>query len=240
MAVPHITTAEDTTLEVADRSFSAALVHLRKLLRVKNLGCSSFLQLPTEIIILALSFVRNGCHPDDWRSIFGTCHLIFNIILESTELWREVIFDHTPSSLRAANIAFLRSDWNPRKLIAGFDYNIPSTCPDEDALTFLYDWGNNQAFQFTDLHTLEFSGNPTLFSYFAWVLPEPLPPRLENLKIQITPTSYYCSHEPLLLRLPTNITLRTLDLHNFSLSWSPRDFTGLRELHLHFEFLFFQ
>jgi hypothetical protein len=236
MAAPHITTAEDATLEATDKVFSAALAHLRKLLRIKNSTSSSFLRLPTEIIIRILSFVNEGCY-HDWRSIFSTCHRIFRIMLESTEPWWKVNFNHTTSSLKAAQLALLRSKGNPRKLIAGFGGRVSSIC--QDAVSFLSDWENGQVFQNTRLHTLEFSGTPAVFSSLSWVLEGSLP-HLEHLTIQILPpfNNYLHLDGPLSLYLPTNIPLRTLDLFNIFPFWSPGRLTGLRELHLRFGFYF--
>lgn len=234
MAASHSRTVDFTTLNTTNEPFSAALLHLRKLLRVRNRMCSPFLRLPTEIIVRIVPLVNKGCY-HHWRSIFSTCHRIFEIMLGSTEVWWEVYFNDTASSLKAAYIALLRSGGNPRKLVAKLDPRNSSI--HSDVVGFLTSCKDVQVFQGDRLHTLEFYGISLIFPHFSWLLQGSLP-RLEHLKIKfyvhpVPPTS----QKPVVVCLPTDISLRTLDLCNVVLSWSPAHLTGLRELHLRFEIL---
>ena len=156
-------------------------------------------------------------------------------MLGSTEVWWEVYFNDTASSLKAAYIALLRSGGNPRKLVAKLDPRNSSI--HSDVVGFLTSCKDVQVFQGDRLHTLEFYGISLIFPHFSWLLQGSLP-RLEHLKIKfyvhpVPPTS----QKPVVVCLPTDISLRTLDLCNVVLSWSPAHLTGLRELHLRFEIL---
>jgi len=156
---------------------------------------------------------------------------------KSTEIWWEVNYDCMTGSLRAAHISFMRSKGKPRVLIADLDPwdFLLST----DVESFHDYWRVNRVFQGSELHTLEFSGNPTTFDHFSWVLKGPLP-RLKRLKIHILPALDDTDWPiplpiPFALQLPPDIPLRVLDLHNVTRPWLPNYFTGLRELHLQFK-----
>ena len=102
-------------------------------------------------------------------------------MLGSTEVWWEVYFNDTASSLNAAYIALLRSVGNPRKLVAKLDPRNSSI--HSDVVGFLTSWKDVQVFQGDRLHTLEFYGISLIFPHFSWLLQELLP-RLEHLKIK--------------------------------------------------------
>lgn len=236
MASSHIVAVDDATLEKADETLTLALVHLRLLLRIKNRLRSPLLRLPTETMIRILSFTNEGCHYD-WRSIFSTCHHIYMIMRRSPEVWWEVNYDCTTTSLRAAHISFMRSKGKPRVLAADLDPwdFLLST----DVETFHDYWRVNRVFQGSELHTLEFSGDPTAFDHFSWILEGSLP-RLERLKIHLLPALDATDWpiplpNPFALQLPPDIPLKVLDLHNVTRPWLPSYFTGLRELHLQFK-----
>ena len=236
MALSHIEAVDDAASENTDEALAFALVHLRLLLRIKNRLRSPLLRLPTETIVRILSFVNGGCY-HDWRSIFSTCHRIYTIMRKSTEIWWEVNYDCATGSLRAAHISFMRSKGKPRVLLADLDPwdFLLST----DVESFHDYWRVNQTFHGSELHTLEFSGNPTTFDHFSWILKEPLP-RLERLKIHLLPALDDTDWpiplpNPFDLQLPLDIPLKVLDLHNVTRPWSPTYFTGLKELHLQFK-----
>ena len=64
------------TLET-ENEVAAVLIHLKKLLRLKNWLRSPFLRLPTEIIIHILSYVMEDAeHSSVWWSVFSTCHIM--------------------------------------------------------------------------------------------------------------------------------------------------------------------
>lgn len=236
MAPPHIEAADDVTSEKIDDTLAHALVHLKLLLRIKNRLRSPLLQLPTETIIRILSFINAGCYYD-WRSIFSSCHHIYSIMRKSPEIWWEVNYDCTTGSLRAAHISFMRSKGSPRALIADldpWDFMLST-----DVETFHDYWRVNQAFQCNSLHILEFSGNPSTFEHFSWILKGPFP-RLERLKIHILPALDDTDWpipipSPFALQLPPELPLRVLDLQNVTRPWLPEYFTGLKQIHLQFK-----
>jgi len=98
-------------------------------------------------------------------------------------------------------------------------------------------WSKGGRFKGKRLHTLEFSGTPSSFTHFPWLLERPLP-RLERLKIHVTESDYedpdFDIPSPFTLQLPMDMPLQVLDLRNIMLPWSSHRFTGLRELYLNF------
>jgi len=236
MTSPHIDAADYTTLEETDEALTLTLLHLRLLLRVRNQLHSPLLQLPTETIIRVLSFA-NGGHYHDWQSIFSTCHRIYIIMRKATEVWWEVNYNCTTVSLRTAHVSFMRSKGNPRVLVADLDpWDVPHS---PDVESFHDYWMVNRVFQSSELHTLEFSGDPTTFDHFSWILNGPFP-HLERLKIHVIPAFDIADWPiplsgPFALQLSPDIQLRVLDLYNVTRPWLPTYFSGLRELHLHFK-----
>ena len=98
---------------------------------------------------------------------------------------------------------------------------------------------SKRVFQGGRLRTLGFSGIPSIFFSFSWILEESLP-CLKHLKIRVLPSAEGDVHsvlslEPAALRPPAGFPLRVLDLHNATLPWSPKYLSGLRELYPHFE-----
>jgi len=75
------------------REVTAALVHLRRLLRVRNPLRFPLLKLPTETIVRILSFftadLDSYSYTGFWWSIYGTCHShrIHEIMCNATILW---------------------------------------------------------------------------------------------------------------------------------------------------------
>jgi hypothetical protein len=237
MAPSRIKTSDDAKLEKTDEALALALLHLRTLLRVKNRLRSPFLRLPAETIIRILSFTNLGRH-HHWQSIFSTCHRINEIMREATDVWWKVTYNCTLCSLRAADLALMRSKGTPQMLVA--DLGSWSSWRYPDAASFLGHWKDERVFQGSKLHTLEFYGIPSAFTHFSWILEGPLP-RLEHLKIRVLPQlddldSVIPLRKPVALQLPTDMPLRVLDLDNASPSCPPYYFTGLRELHLRFQY----
>lgn len=237
MAPAHIKTVDDSTLEKTDEALAVVLVHLRKLLRVKNRLYSPILRIPVEIIIRILSVVNRGNYRD-WRYIFSTCHLIYKIMRRATEVWWKVNYSCTPRSVRAAHLTFQRSKGNPRELVVNLDPGDYTS----DARSFLVYWKDERTFQGSRLHTLEFSGTSSLFAYFSWILEGPLH-RLERLKVhvlhQLDDLGYTIPLKtPVALQLPTDMPLTVIDLYNATLPWTPNYIAGLRELYLQFEYCY--
>ena len=224
----------DDELDQTDKARTVALVHLRKLSRVKNRIRSPLLRLPTETIVHILSFVNDRGYRSDWQAIFQTCHYILRLMLNQTEVWGSVCFGDSVSSMKAAHIAFARSNGNPQKVVAKFGHQGMT----ENTAGRLYYWRHRKVFQNARLHTLKFTGTPDDFSYFSWILEGPLP-RLSNLVIEIKSPLDELGYldkldKPVPLQLPNDVPLTTLRLENVTLSCSPRHFTGLRELRLDF------
>jgi len=74
-------------LKEPETEIATALVHLEKLLRVRNLHRSPLLQLPTEIIIHTLSFVMEDVGSwIVWWSAFTTWYGIYEIMYDVTSL----------------------------------------------------------------------------------------------------------------------------------------------------------
>jgi len=232
MASTFVKTDEDT-LERTEDAVATVLLHLKKLLRIKNRLCSPLLRLSAETIIHILSYVmeeiENFCV---WRPIFSTCHHIHNIMCAATELWWKANFSWD----EAAELVMVRSKgcleaitvdldpWDPWRNPHG--RKAPAFCRNRQRL------GGNR------LRTLEFFGTPSDMAHFSWIFERPLP-RLHHLKIHITcPLDEEDEElpplEPVALQLPTDLPLRVLDLCNATLPWSSNLFTGLSGLHLDF------
>jgi len=227
--------ANDASLQETGGSTEAALVHLRKLLRVRNRLCSPLLRLPTETILRILSLIMAELGPyvhPVWPSIYSTCHRIHKIMCGATELWWKVDCAHD----KAAPFVFVRSGRNPRVLL----FHLGSGGGHQIARSekILDHWRDEGRFKGKLLHTLEFSGAPSSLTHFSWVFERPLP-RLERLKIHITDSDVDedlapVIPDPVALQLPTDMPLQVLDLRNIMLPWSSHRFTGFRELYLNF------
>src|ERR1700753_237253 len=77
----------------ADSEVAAAVIHLRRLLRIRNRLRSPLLRLPTETIVHILSYaVEDTEHPPAWPPIISICHHIRDIMCSSPELWRRADF----------------------------------------------------------------------------------------------------------------------------------------------------
>jgi len=227
--------AEDPTLKVAENEVTAVLIHLKKLLRIKNQLRSPLLQLPAETIIHLLSYVMEDVERARvWQPIFSTCHRIHRIMRTATELWWKV--DCTQS--RVAHIVFSRSRGDPQVIIA--DFNPWHYSWNQKARKTLDYWRDKQALRGHRLHTLELSGDPPDLAHFSWIFEHPLP-RLRHLKIRFFgPLDEHDEGElPIpdlvALQLPMDLPLQTLDLNNATLPWSSTLFAGLRELRLDFK-----
>ena len=230
---------DDVLSRKIEREVMVELTHLRKLLRVRNRLRSPLLQLPTEIIVRILSFIMadlgSYSRAGVWSSIYGTCHRIHEIMCGATELWWRV----DCARARTAHFILMRSKGNPRVIVSDLhpvsDKGIAAT------KKILGHWRDKQGFRGHRLHTLEFSGSPSSFDHFSWILERPLP-RVRHMKIHVTESTIEEMMEfslPCLaaLELPMDEPLQVLDLRNVTLSWSSQLnlFNGLRELHLNFE-----
>ena len=75
---------DDTILQKTGEEVAAVLVHLKKLLRLRNLLRSPLLRLPTETIVRILSFIMADLgsyfYSPVWTSIYSTCHRIHRIM----------------------------------------------------------------------------------------------------------------------------------------------------------------
>jgi hypothetical protein len=217
-----------------EREVTAALVHLRKLLRVRNRLCSPFLNLPTETIVRILSFVMadldSYLYTGFWWSIYGTCHRIHDIMCSATELWWRVDWARP----RTASFMIMRSTGNPRVIVSDL-----RSLHDRSLVEELLDrWKDKQGIRGHCLHTLEFFGPPPSFDHFSWILAQSLP-RVRRLKIHVDSSAVggglvWLYSGPVTLELPMDMPLQVLDLRNATLSWSSQShlLKGLRELHL--------
>ena len=230
----------DALLQETGGSTTAVLVHLRKLLRVRNRLRSPLLRLPIETIVRILSFIMADLdsyfYYPVWTSIYGTCHRIHEIMCSATELWWKV--DCTCD--RAAHFAFVRSGANPRVIISNFRPTDDRQIARSERI--LDHWRDGRKFGGNLLHTLEFSGTPSSFAHFSWIFEHPLP-RLGRLKVHITDSldedfefnvQEFAIPGPVVLQLPMNMPLQVLDLRNIAIPWSAHRLTELRELHLNF------
>ena len=211
---------DDATLEKTENEVATVLIHLKKLLRIKNRLRSPLLRLPTETIIHILSYImENMEYRSVWQPILNTCHHIYSIMRTATELWWKV----DCSSDKVARIAFLRSDGNPQAIIADLQ---PWHWHDERARMTLNYWRDRLALRGHRLHTLEFYGVPSDLAHFSWIFERPLH-RLHHLKIHFFgPDDDLPVPVPVALRLPVDLPLRILDLRNATLPWSSNFFTG--------------
>lgn len=229
----------DVLMQKTEQEVVAALVHLRKLLRVRNRLRSPLLQLPTETIIRILSFVMAELdtyfYADVWSSIYSTCHRVHEIMCSATELWWKV--DYTRA--RTAHLVLMRSKGNPRVIVSDLRsaHDVKLAVIEE----LLDHWRDRQGFRGHQLHTLEFFGSSSSFNHFSWIFERPLP-CVRHLKIHVTDASGEAEFEfPLpdlvALELPVNMPLQVLDLRNVMLSWPSQSnlLNGLRELRLNFK-----
>jgi len=214
----------DTALE---NKVARVLLHQKKLLRLKNWLRSPLLRLPQEIIIHILSYVMDFVeHSFVWEPILSTCHHIYTILCAATELWWKVNIRRP----REARIVFMRSNRSPQVIIAELAF-----CG-HDAEAVL-DHLKERVLDGYRLCRLEFVVYPSDVSNFYWIFERPLP-RLNHLKIHF---DYYLSPPapedlqlPVTMRLPTDMSLRVLDLRNITLPWSSNIFTGLSDLRIDF------
>ena len=232
---PTFVNTNDTTLKKTENEVAAVLVHLTKLLRLKNWLCSPLLRLPAETIAHILSYIMEyvDC-PSVWRPIFSTCHRIYSIMCTATELWWKI----DCARVGVAHLTFLRSNGSPRVMTVDYAWNLNSQI-------LLEDWRKNRVFHGHRLHTLSFYGFPSHIAHLSWIFEHPLP-RLENLRVtfnrpddndgnELPAPDPAVSQLPVALQLPTDMPLRELVLRNITLPWSPSLFIGLRELCLSFD-----
>ncbi|KAF9644293.1 hypothetical protein BDM02DRAFT_3122117 [Thelephora ganbajun] len=208
---------------------ATVLVHLKKLLRVRNQYRSPLLRLPTEITIHILSFVMEnmGSSPV-WRSIFATCYHIRTIMCNATILWRKVDL----SLGRAAEYVLMKSKGNPLEVVARF--NPGDELGTVQRGSVLLHWKDQWVHQGCRLRALAFYGPPSSLPRLSWIFEMSLP-CLDRLKFHVIPGIHDdVMSNPIPLQLPTGTPLRELDLRNVTLPWSSDLFTGLRELHLDF------
>jgi len=229
MAIPSTKTVGDAMLRETEAEVTAVLVHLKKLLRVRNQYCSPLLRLPIEIITHVLSFVMEnmGSYPA-WHEIFATCYRIRRIMYHATSLWWEMNI----SLGRQAEVVLTRSEGNPRAVVAQFTpWDEWETITRESVLVH---WRDQWELQGRQLHTLAFYGTPSSLPRFSWVFKIALP-CLEHLKFHVVSgIRDDIVSGPVAFQLPTNPPLRVLDLRNATLPWSSHFFIGLSELHLDF------
>jgi hypothetical protein len=227
---------DDALLRKTKMEVVAALVHMKKLLHVRNWLCSPLLRLPAEIIVRILSYIMarldSYSHPHAWMPIYRTCHHIHSIMRSATELWWMVDFTHG----KKTHLVFVRSKGSPRVILSDLRSMSEERLSGIERL--LDRWKDGLGLRGHRLHTLEFYGGPPSFRHFSWIFKQSLP-SVKRLKVNINdsleddmaPLKY-----PVFLELPADMPLRTLDLRNVVLSWSSHShlFNGLRELHLSF------
>ena len=229
---------DDALSQKTEREVVEVLVHMKRLLRVRNRLCSPLLQLPTETIVRILSFIMAGSATyisvHTWGSIDSTCHRIYKIMRNATELWWKV----DCARAKVAHLTFVRSKGNPQVIVSDLgsldDQRLVKT------ERILNSWRVEGRFKGHRLHTLEFSGSQSTFIHFSWIIERPLP-RLERLKLHVIDSADEVTDEDevestVLLELPVGMPLQVLDLRNVILPWSSQSqlFNGLRELHLDF------
>ena len=226
-------TSVEATLKEADSGVATAFSHLKILLRLRNRLCSPLLRLPTEIIVHILSYImKNPEYPTIWEPILNTCHHIHDIMRTATELWWKADFFWD----RTAKLVFVRSGGCPQAIIADLQpWNYLQNEQAREALDFCKD---RLVLHGHRLHTLELCGEPSDIAHFSWIFERPLP-RLDHLKIHFFPPLDEDDNElplvdPVALQLPTDLSLRVIDLRNAALPWSSNLFAGLSELHLDF------
>ena len=225
---------DSATLKKVETEAVSVLIHLKKLLRIKNRLRSPLLQLPTETIIRILSY--NMEYHFEWLPSFGTCHYIHWIMRTATELWWKV----DCAWPRIARIVFARSKGNLQAIVARLDpreYNSQY----HEAWEVLDHWRDTQVLHSYRLHTLELRGASSDITHFSWIFERPLP-CLRHLKIHFfgplgddpEDELELPIPEPVTPNLPMNLQLRVLDLSNATLPWSSNAFAGLNELHMSF------
>ena len=229
---------DDELSRKIEREVTTTLAHLRMLLRVRNRLRSPLLQLPTETIIRVLSFVMvnlDSYFPVyAWKSIYGTCHRIHQIMRSATELWWWVNWER----LRAAHFVLVRSKGSPRVIISDLRLVFDETLVAIEKV--LDHWREKREFRGHRLHNLEFLGTPSSFSHFSWILERSLP-RVRRLKLHVTDSFedeiVFALPNPVAVELPMDMPLQVLDLRNVTLSWLSQShlYGGLRELHLNFK-----
>ena len=219
-----------------EREVTAVLVHLKKLLRVRNQLCSPLLQLPTETIVRILSFVMTvldfHLYTDAWKPIYGTCHRIHEIMRGATELWWWV--DYAQPWM--AHFLLVRSKGNPQVITSDLRFmEMPYT-----TVRILDHW-REQGFRGHSLHTFEFLGPRSSFGHFSWILERCLH-RVRHLRIHVTNRPgeggpEFGLSDPVALELPMDMPLQVLDLLNVTPSWLSLSHlpNGLHELRLDFK-----
>ena len=226
---------QDAALKPAENEVATVLVHMKKLLRIKNQLCSPLLRLPTEAIIHILSYIMEAVERSHvWQPIFSTCHHIHRIMRTATELWWNVDCRWT----RVAHIVFTRSGGNPRVITANLR---PWDDEQNEKIRMVLDyWRDEQLFYGHRLRTLELCGEASDATRFSWIFERPLP-NLHHLKIRFfgplandADGSQLPISSPVALPISMDLPLQTLDLNNVTLPWSSTLFAGLRELHMDF------
>ena len=223
--------ADDALLRKTGEEVTAVLVHVKKLLRIRNQLCSPLLWLPTETIIRILSLVMAETGSlYVGMSISGICHRFHEIMRHAAEIWWRVDF----SSTREAQFMLSRSGGDPQAIRLDYRGMFHGRAVER----VLGNWKDKLGFKGHRLDTLEFCGPQSAFSHFSWILERPLP-RVKSLKIHIGELIgdelVENPQDPVHLELP-DMPLQVLDLRNVTLSWSsqPHLFNGLRELYLNF------
>ena len=230
--VPTLVKTDERSVERTESEVAAVLVHLKKLLRLKNRLLSPLLRLPTEIIVHILSYLMEDVeYSSVRRSVFSTCHHIRNIMCTAPELWQKADF----TSDRNALVTFARSQGNLQAIIA--DLLAWGDWRDDYARNALSFCRDNLVLHGHKMRALDVRGYPSDIINFSWIFERSLP-RLEYVKIHFSPPwvelSGYSMEDPVILQLPADLPLRVLDLTNATLPWSSYLFTELRELHLDF------
>ena len=230
---PTFVRAGDATLEKSENEVATVLIHMKKLLRLKNRLRSPLLRLPTEIVVHILSFImQNVWDRRFWRPVFCTCHRIHKIMSSTTELWWKV--DCTRPN--TAYVALKRSNGNPQVVSAQLN---SEPAGQTDILGY---WKGQRVSHGHRLHTLDLYGIPSDFTHFSWIFEQPLP-RLRHLTVTLSGPPDDEGGEfsldaaevallPVTLQLPMDMPLRVLCLRNATLPWSSSLFSGLRELYL--------
>ena len=218
--------------ETETRVSTQVLVHVKKLLRLKNRYCSPLLRLPVEVIIHILSFVMGKMgYSYAWKPIFKTCHQIWRIMCETSSLWWRV----DASLRRNAQVILMRSNGAPREVVARLlPWDEWDNVGRVDVLRY---WRDRWVLQGHRLRKLDFLALPYVLPIFTWIFKQSLP-RLRHLRLHVVSGLSDPLEGPVAIRLPTNTSLRTLDLCNVTLPWSSSIFTGLLELHLDFRSVF--
>lgn len=230
--VPAPVETDEKSAENTKDEIATVLIHLKKLLRLKNWLRSPLLRLPTEIIVQILSYITEN--RGEWQSVFSTCYHIRAVMNNAAELWQQANF---VSDKRALPVSvFARSQGNLQEITA--DLIVWGDCRDDHARNALRFCRDNLVLHGHKLRALDLRGCPSDIINFSWIFERPLP-RLEYLKIHFYPLwlkesgSYI--QDPEILQFPADLPLRVLDLSNATPPWSSYLlFTELRELHLDF------